>query len=210
MAPQPLWEGPFNEDGLPDGVGKLSYPKVKTAEELEEEEEEEEDDEELVVGDFYEGPMVAGVRQGKGKYTFQRGGYYDGEYVDNKKHGKGVMKFPDGGVYEGDWVEDKMHGKGFYTYGNGDMYEGEFVAGRKEGQGSYFHAAVETQFIGEWKGGSFVKGLWLHKDGSRFEGDFRESHPTSGLFTFRGPGLQQKGDFKDDGLWAPAEELTPA
>mmetsp|Transcript_36365 Transcript_36365/g.102733 ORF Transcript_36365/g.102733 Transcript_36365/m.102733 type:complete len:209 (-) Transcript_36365:243-869(-) len=207
MAPQPQWDGEFNEDGLPNGLGKLSYPKVKTAEEMEEEEEE--DDEELVVGDFYEGPLVAGVRQGKGKYTFQRGGFYEGDYVDNKKHGKGVMKFPDGGIYEGDWVEDKMHGHGFYTYGNGDMYEGEFVEGKKHGKGSYFHKAVETQFIGDWDNGNFTTGIWLHRDGSRFEGEFKESQPTAGLFTFRRPGLKQKGEF-DSGLWAPSEELRLA
>uniref|UniRef100_A0A061S2J2 Radial spoke head 1 n=1 Tax=Tetraselmis sp. GSL018 TaxID=582737 RepID=A0A061S2J2_9CHLO len=206
MAPKPQWEGEFNEEGLPHGVGKMSYPKVRTGEE-EEEEEEEDDEDELVVGDMYEGPMVNGVREGKGKYTFQRGGYYEGDYIDNKKHGKGIIKFPDGGTYEGEWAENKMHGRGFYIYANGDMYEGDFVNGEKHGKGSYFHKAVETQFIGDWENGHFVKGVWLHKDGSRFEGDFTESRPTSGLFTFQRPRLKQLGEFQGNGLWAPKEEL---
>lgn len=207
MAPQPQWEGAFNDDGLPEGFGKLSYPKVRTGDE--EEEEEEADEDELVVGDFYEGNMVNGIRQGKGKYTFQRGGFYEGDYMDNKKHGKGVMKFPDGGTYEGEWVEDKMSGHGFYTYSNGDMYEGGFVNGKKHGKGSYFHKAVETQFIGEWTNGVFTTGTWLHKDGSRFKGEFKDSQPTKGLLTFMRPGLEQKGNFEDN-CWKPAEHLKLA
>ncbi len=79
------WEGERNEEKLPHGQGKATYPN----------------------GDIYIGRIENNNREKQGKYIWkppaegQHGGTYEGEYESNKKHGMGVMKYPDDGVYEG-------------------------------------------------------------------------------------------------------------
>lgn len=79
------WEGVRNEESLPDGKGKATYPN----------------------GDTFSGVIKNSYREGKGSYVWKEleegksGGVYDGEYESNKKHGKGVMKYPDTGTYDG-------------------------------------------------------------------------------------------------------------
>lgn len=79
------WEGERNEEKLPHGHGKATYPN----------------------GDTYVGRIENNNREKHGKYTWkspaegQQGGIYEGEYESNKKHGYGVMKYPDDGVYNG-------------------------------------------------------------------------------------------------------------
>jgi hypothetical protein len=59
------------------------------------------EDEEEKPGDSYTGTLVAGVRSGRGKYTWSNGNVYEGGYQAGLKHGQGVMKFADGSKYEG-------------------------------------------------------------------------------------------------------------
>jgi hypothetical protein len=55
------------------------------------------------------------------------------------------------------------------------------------GKGSYYNKAVECQFVGEWSAGSFVKGHWVLKDGSMFQGSFADGvnpvRAQAGVFT---------------------------
>jgi len=39
-------------------------------------------------GSRYEGEVVNGIRDGKGKYYYVNGGYYEGSWKDGKMHGK--------------------------------------------------------------------------------------------------------------------------
>jgi len=79
------WEGERNEESLPHGKGKATYPN----------------------GDTFSGVIKNSYREGKGSYVWKEleegksGGVYDGDYDSNKKHGKGVMKYPDTGTYDG-------------------------------------------------------------------------------------------------------------
>ena len=68
-----------------------------------------EDDEEERPPDTYVGALAAGVRSGKGKYTWSGGCYYEGEYVGGEKHGAGVQTFPDGSKYEGAACARALH-----------------------------------------------------------------------------------------------------
>ena len=63
------------------------------------------EDEEEKQPDTYEGSMVAGKREGQGKYTWSNGAVYEGSYSENKKHGKGKLTMPDKSVYEGGFTE---------------------------------------------------------------------------------------------------------
>lgn len=65
------------------------------------------------IGTRYEGYMLNGMRDGKGKFFYKEGSYYDGEWLKNKMHGYGVLYYPNGMVaYEGEWKEDEFDGKG--------------------------------------------------------------------------------------------------
>ncbi len=67
------------------------------------------EDEEEKPGDMYEGSMVAGKREGQGKYTWSNGAVYEGTYVDNKKQGKGKLMLPDKSVFDGTSSMGRMH-----------------------------------------------------------------------------------------------------
>ena len=71
--------------------GILTYPAPAKKEEEEEEK----------PGDRFEGSLVHGQRQGKGKYTWSNGCYYTGEYDNHMRHGHGTLIMPDKSKYEG-------------------------------------------------------------------------------------------------------------
>lgn len=187
--PQPAWEGPFNEDGLPHGKGSMKYPPPPAGE-----------DEEEKPGDMFDGNMVNGKRVGAGKYTWSNGTVFEGSYMDGKKNGKGKWSFPDKSLYEGDFVEDHMEGDGLFTYGSGDMYMGKFKESKREGSGMYNFRASKSQLIGEWKEGEFESGRWVYQDGSVFVGSFASSSPAEGSYYYSGSQLLQSGKYAD-GTW---------
>ena len=57
-------------------------------------------------GDVYEGKMLVGRFEGKGKLTYHgEMGYYDGFWKLGKLHGKGVRIYSDGSKFVGDFKE---------------------------------------------------------------------------------------------------------
>ena len=56
----------------------------------------------------YEGEMVDGKREGKGKFFFITGDYYEGEFKNNAKEGYGKYVYNNKDVYEGEYKEGKM------------------------------------------------------------------------------------------------------
>ncbi|GIL80973.1 hypothetical protein Vretifemale_10116 [Volvox reticuliferus] len=171
--PQPVWEGPIDEDGKPNGQGKMQYPPPPMAD----------DDEEEKPGDTFEGTMTNGVRQGKGTYTWSNGAIYTGDWVEDVMQGSGTFTYPNGDVYQGEFHAGKRHGKGMYHYKApccqlvGDWAEGHFTYGRwifKDGSmfmgkfaeskptaGSYYYST--SSLVQE---GHFLKdGMWVgHRD----------------------------------------------
>ena len=61
---------------------------------------------------------------------------------------------------------------GVFIYKNGDIYSGQWVEGKKEGQGTYIFFETGMKYVGTFKAGQMVKGKWLYKNGSCFEGNF--------------------------------------
>ena len=57
-------------------------------------------------GGDYNGEMVAGKPNGKGRTIYKNGNSYEGEYVKGKRQGYGVYIFADGEKYEGEWFQD--------------------------------------------------------------------------------------------------------
>ena len=79
-------------------------------------------------GGVYEGEVVLGVRQGKGKMTFKNGEVYEGEWLGGLMGGHGLYRWPDGNEYEGAWELGLMWGEGRLKLSNGFVVEGEFAA----------------------------------------------------------------------------------
>ena len=47
-----------------------------------------------------------------------------------------------------------------------------WAEGKKEGQGTYIFFETGMKYVGTFKAGQMVKGQWLYKNGSCFEGNF--------------------------------------
>lgn len=71
--------------------GTVTYPAPAKKDEEEEEK----------PGDKFEGSLVHGQREGKGKYTWSNGCCYAGEYKNNVRHRQGSLTMPDNSKYEG-------------------------------------------------------------------------------------------------------------
>lgn len=74
-------------------------------------------------GDIYEGELVDGKRNGKGKMEYANGDIYEGLFKNDLKAGKGKMTYANGDIYEGFFAKDKPSGRGRYIYVNGNYYE---------------------------------------------------------------------------------------
>ncbi len=74
---------------------------------------------------IYDGDLIDGKKNGKGKMIYTNGSIYDGEWKDDQKNGKGKMTYSNGAYYEGEWKDDKKNGQGQNTYKDGSSYEGE-------------------------------------------------------------------------------------
>ena len=92
----------------------------------------------------YEGQLVNGRREGKGKMYYNEdqnylGKIYDGEWKNDLREGKGIEYWKDGEKYEGYFRNDERDGKGIYYYHDGDRHEGDYRNGKKEGPGIYYY-----------------------------------------------------------------------
>ena len=75
----------------------------------------------------YEGARSdSGIREGKGRETFQDGTIYQGRFFADKKHGDGVEIFTDGSSYEGAYKCGLRDGKGTYRHADGQAHVGTF------------------------------------------------------------------------------------
>lgn len=75
-------------------------------------------------GSKYEGEMLNGMRDGRGKFYYPNGGYYYGEWSQNKCHGKGVLSYAGGKpTYDGDWIDDLFDGFGIFFNENPELLD---------------------------------------------------------------------------------------
>jgi len=73
-------------------------------------------------GAKYEGQMINGRFEGRGKFTFPNGNVFEGEFKDGQFHGRGVLYFPGKGQYEGKWEGGRCI-KGVYKFADGLKYD---------------------------------------------------------------------------------------
>merc|ERR1712146_27152 len=73
-------------------------------------------------GGKYEGHMINGRFEGRGKFTFPNGNVFEGAFKDGQFHGRGVLYFPGKGQYEGKWEGGRCV-KGVYKFADGLKYD---------------------------------------------------------------------------------------
>ena len=166
-------------------------------------------------GNTYQGDLIDGKMQGKGRLTFPNGKIYEGDFVDGISQGEGKLIYPDGSVYEGGFKNNKFEGKGKYSFAGRHSYEGEDFEREFTKEDSYFGYGIVDHvdgpvFEGEFFGGNIMgKGKFTYPTYETFQGDFRVerllkdeklAHPTGGVYDgdyiceqFNGKGRQVNG-----------------
>ena len=85
--------------------------------------------------EVFEGTMVGGYAEGKGKLA-RRNGKYVGEWQKSQQHGKGRYDNEDGSWYQGEWKEGQPHGKGQMLLPDGRLLKGYWNEGEFEEAGA--------------------------------------------------------------------------
>ena len=67
----------------------------------------------------YEGQLINGKKEGKGKFIYKNGCIYEGYFKNDKKEGKGIFYYTNGDREMGDYLDGKKVGKHVILYKNG-------------------------------------------------------------------------------------------
>mmetsp|Transcript_3127 Transcript_3127/g.4300 ORF Transcript_3127/g.4300 Transcript_3127/m.4300 type:complete len:518 (-) Transcript_3127:67-1620(-) len=133
-------------------------------------------------GDQYEGIVVNGKPNDRGKMIYADGSVYEGYFRDGMKHGRGILVDSKGNKYDGDFQNDVKHGLAVCTLTNGCIYVGEVNNGTANGHGVLY---IETGGVYE---GYFVDdkfhghGTYIGNN-TKYEGTFKHGK-RDGVGTF--------------------------
>lgn len=84
--------------------------------------------------------------------VWRNGKKYEGTVIRGEIEGKGRMKYPNGEVYSGEWKNGEFHGLGTYFYCDGRKFTGQFVNGKANGMGK-MEFGDGNIYIGGWQNG---------------------------------------------------------
>lgn len=122
-------------------------------------------------GDYYEGIIKDGKKNGFGVLIFNYGDRYEGEFLNDNYDGYGVLYFLTKGKYIGEFKNGKKNGKGKIFFDNYLFYEGEFKNGEKDGEGKRYYFEI-GEYIGQFKNGR-EEGFGVQKiKNITYEGEF--------------------------------------
>ena len=97
----------------------------------------------------YDGTIVKGKLQGKGKLETSGSYTYTGDFVDGQFEGAGVETWSRGDHFEGRYANGYRNGWGTYSFANGDSRSGEFKNdARQDGFQTYDWGASKDHFEG--------------------------------------------------------------
>ena len=151
-------------------------------------------------GDKYEGGWVNDIKQGVGK-LITKVSTYEGDWVNDREEGTGKMIYHQSGeIYEGEWVNGSREGKGLLIFNslirdqniiakmqkysdvkmpqNKNFHYGDWVNDVERGQGVRLNEDFAS--IGDFRYGSFRKGVMIYKEGvednyTEFLGNFTKT-----------------------------------
>ena len=127
--------------------------------------------------DKYEGEVINGKKEGKGKYIYKNGCIYEGFFKNNKRDGNGIFYYTNGDRYKGQFKEGFYKGNGVFYFHNGDRYEGEFDKNKYSGNGNYFYRNGD-KFEGLWKNDKKNgRGTYIYLNGDKITGNYKDGKP---------------------------------
>ena len=85
--------------------------------------------------EVYEGMMVDGYAEGRGRLR-SAGGSYLGEWKRSLQHGRGRYDDADGSWYQGEWSDGQPHGRGQMMTPDGQLLRGYWNKGEFEDEGA--------------------------------------------------------------------------
>nr|WP_288453852.1 C13 family peptidase [uncultured Pseudomonas sp.] len=130
----------------------------------------------LPDGSRYQGDVVDGLLQGKGRLDYPDGSRYVGHFVDGQRQGAGEWQGANGEHYVGEFAAGRYDGQGTLKKADGSHYSGGFRQGQFEGEG-VLEEAGQT-YRGQFRAGRFHGfGILGQADGSRFQGLFVKGLP---------------------------------
>ena len=126
----------------------------------------------LADGAVYDGEMVEGIIEGKGRMSWTNGDRYEGNFLNGLFHGQGKFEWKQGGSYEGEYQLGEMHGLGTLHYANESKYIGEFINSEFNGTGAY--TTVDKRiYSGSFLDGEFTgQGEYSDDTGNKHIGAF--------------------------------------
>jgi hypothetical protein len=166
-------------------------------------------------GKIYKGQWLNQRRHGSGVMKYLDGSVYSGAFVENERDGKGRMTMPSGDIHQGKWVEDKIHGQGFITYASGQkrMVTWNFgqLIGETNSQSSNAVLASSPSSKPTKKPQKAEKllncnkvncgnndGRYTYKDGSYYEGEFKNGLPLGDGICYYANGDKYEGGWKNN------------
>lgn len=136
--------------------------------------------------------------------------YYEGEWRKKKYHGFGRLVTVEGHVYEGFFSQGFPWGKGRVLYNNGNYFKGYFERGEYSGQGELYStngSYLKGEFFkgnlegkGKQKIFIFFSVYELHKDGSTFDGMYKNGKKNGEGILVLSNRDKIAGEFKDNFL----------
>jgi hypothetical protein len=128
-----------------------------------------------VNDDIYDGEWKDDMWNGKGVFSTKKGSVYDGHWKDNKRNGRGKQTWADGEFYDGEWKDDKRNGRGKQTWADGKFYDGEWKDDKKEGKGELTRVNHDI-YDGEWKDDMWNgKGVFSTNQGFVYDGHWKNN-----------------------------------
>ena len=88
----------------------------------------------------YDGDLINGKCEGKGKYIFENGDYYIGQFKNGLRDGLGKQYYKNKILqYDGMWKSDMRNGHGVYYYENGNYFVGFWKNNEKVVNGELYN-----------------------------------------------------------------------
>jgi hypothetical protein len=121
---------------------------------------------------------------------------YDGTVVKGKLQGRGKLSLSTSYTYTGDFVDGQFEGSGTESWSRGDRFEGRYANGYRNGWGTYYFTNGDSK-AGEWKDDKLQDGFQTYDWGvskDHYEGKVANDDPN-------GPGFLIDKTGKHEGNW---------
>ena len=146
----------------------------------------------------YEGQIINGKKEGKGKFIYKNGCIYEGYFKNDKKEGNGIFYYTNGDRYKGLFKDGFYQGNGIFYFNNGDRYEGEFDKNSYSGNGKYHYHNGDV-FEGLWKNDKKNgKGIYIYLNGNKIIGNYKDGKPIGTHIKYSNEGKMTQIKYSDE------------